>query len=128
MTKNAQLVEIYQNMFNSQGSENIFYSGRLVYKPSPPPLLRSYHQLSCSHDCPCLDGMIMTTNRHGKRTFEINTIYVCSRCFSYFLSQIFFVCLLYITQQGNNLLHTFYSHSAKGSASKREVLQFILTR
>ena len=25
VTKNAQLVEIYQNMFNSQGSENIFY-------------------------------------------------------------------------------------------------------
>ena len=35
VTKNVQLVEIYQAIYNSRGSEYFFYWGRFVHKPSP---------------------------------------------------------------------------------------------
>ena len=35
VTKNAQLVEIYQAIYNSRGSEYFFYWARFVDKPSP---------------------------------------------------------------------------------------------
>ena len=35
VTENVQLVEIYQAIYNSRGSEYFFYWGRFVEKPSP---------------------------------------------------------------------------------------------